>query len=164
MYSKSVVAHIFRLREWMQQAFIQQPVADPELSPLTLRTQVVRKFTLSVSFFESCLQCGPVGILLDWCLWNMFCLLGRVTSVLEPSLLAHPYSSLSLLNLSVPGGNSQGQQLLPFGGWKWLYLTVFTFIFSLAMWQLVFNLLLDAVRGLKRYCFPTPHSSFKLAF
>lgn len=66
----------------------------------------------------------------------------------HPRLFAHSFRLLSLPSRSVPKGNTQGQQPSTFGERKWLYLSVFTLIFSLIMWQLTFYLLWDAAQGL----------------
>lgn len=80
----------------------------------------------------------------------------------SPRLLDRPSGPRGLPNRSVPGEFTRAATAaFGLGGWTWLHSRVFTLFSPLAMWQLVFDLLLDVVQGFLVLS-PHPHSSSTL--
>lgn len=121
-------------------------------SPLLyLGTQVVMKLTASVPIFwilSLMWSSGDSSRLLSSLNYALPSWQGGISPGTLVCLLI--LSACSDYQIEVGGGgrDEQGQQLLTFRKRKWLYLSVFTLMFSLVMGQLAFDLLLDAVQGL----------------
>lgn len=103
---------------------ISENVAGPRTlglsnSPTLPRSTVAIGLTLSAPLSDSCLQCGPVGSLLDgYLLCHVSCLLGSMAPLQEPSSVRSSFRPTGSTKPKRPWGNSQGrqQQLLALEG------------------------------------------------